>query len=286
MLRLVASDIDGTLVRADKTASSRTRRALQQVQDSGVVVVLVTARPAHTAETLARAIGVSGLLLCSNGAVVYDLARQEVVRHTPLAVDTARRLVVALREAEPDVCFAFIRGPRFACEPAYQRIADPADHADGFLASALLDDALVLCDEAPTKLIARHPRLHVDELLLRVRGLGLDGFEATHSGASFVEVAAAGVTKAWALATLCSDLGISAHEVVAFGDAPNDLPMLRWAGRGIAVANAHPTVLAAVSEVAPSNEDDGVAVVLEQLAASLQDGHSRTARRVHPGQQT
>ena len=269
MLRLVASDIDGTLVRADKTASDRTRRALQQIQEAGVVVVLVTARPAHTAEALAEAIGVSGLILCSNGAVVYDLARQEILRHTPLAIETARRLIVALRGAVPDVCFAFIRGRRFACEPAYRLIADPADHADGFLASATLDDALVLCDEAPTKLVVRHPTIHVDDLLLRVRGLGLDGIEATHSGASFVEVAAAGVTKAWALAALCADLGIAAEQVVAFGDAPNDLPMLRWAGRGIAVANAHPTVLAAVREVAPSNVDDGVAVILEQLIAGI-----------------
>src|SRR5688572_22799282 len=127
MLRLVASDIDGTLVRADKTASERTRRALEQIQEAGVVVVLVTARPAHTAELLANAIGVSGLVLCSNGAVVYDLARQEIVRHTPLAVETARHLIVALRAAVPEVCFAFVRGKRFACEPAYQRIADPAD---------------------------------------------------------------------------------------------------------------------------------------------------------------
>ena len=271
MLRLVASDIDGTLVRADKTASDRTRRALEQIQAAGVTVVLVTARPAHTAEALADQIGVSGLLLCSNGAAVYDLVRREIVRHTPLAVETARLLIVTLREAVPEVCFAFIRGPRFACEPAYKLIADPADHADGFLASALLDDALILCEEAPTKLVVRHPTIHIDDLLVRVRGLGLDGFEATHSGASFVEVAAAGVTKAWALAALCDDLGISADEVVAFGDAPNDLPMLQWAGRGIAVANAHPTVLAAVNEVAPSNEDDGVAVILEQLIAGLRD---------------
>jgi Cof subfamily protein (haloacid dehalogenase superfamily) len=272
MLRLVASDIDGTLVRADKTASDRTRRALKQIQEAGIVVVLVTARPAHTAEALAHAIGVSGLLLCSNGAVVYDIARQEVVRHTPLAVETARRLIVALREAEPEVCFAFIQGRRFACEPAYKLIAAPEDHADGFLASAILDDALVLCDEAPTKLVVRHPTIHVDDLLVRVHALGLDGFEATHSGASFVEVAAAGVTKAWALASLCADLGISADEVVAFGDAPNDLPMLRWAGRGIAVANAHLAVLEAVGEIAPSNEDDGVAVVLEQIVASMSRG--------------
>ena len=268
MLRLVASDIDGTLVRADKSTSERTRRALQRIQEAGMVVVLVTARPAHAAEALANAMGLTGLLLCSNGAVVYDPARQEIVRHTPLAVETARRLIMALRAVVPDVCFAFTRGERFACEPAYQCMADPADHDDGLLASATLNDALVLCEEAPTKLVIRHPTIRADELLLRVHELELPGFEATHSGASFVEVAAAGVTKAWALAALCAELGIGADEVVAFGDAPNDLPMLRWAGRGIAVANAHPAVLAAIREVAPSNDDDGVAVALEQLLSA------------------
>ena len=162
MLRLVASDIDGTIVRNDKSVSARTRRAVAQIQAAGVVVVLVTARPAHTAETLAQAVGVTGLALCSNGAVTYDLTRQEIVRHTPLAVGTARRLITALREVEPDVCFAFIRGRRFACEPGYQRIADPADHADGFLASAVLGDALDLCAEAPTKLEQLAASLHAN----------------------------------------------------------------------------------------------------------------------------
>ena len=270
MLRLVATDIDGTLLRDDKSVSDRTRHALREIQQAGVIVVLVSARPAHTARLLAHAAGVAGLAICSNGALVYDLDRDEIVRHTPLVVDTARRLILALREALPAVCFAVIRGPRFACEPAYRLIADPAAHDDGFLASAILGDALSLCEEAPTKLIARHPDLSMDELLARVHALGLAGFEATHSGASFVEVAAAGVTKAWALEALCTDLGIRSDEVVAFGDAPNDLPMLSWAGRGIAVANAHPTVLAAVQEVAPSNEDDGVAVILEQLLTARQ----------------
>jgi HAD superfamily hydrolase (TIGR01484 family) len=248
-----------------------------------VVVVLVTARPAYAVKPFAEAIGVTGLLLCSNGAVVYDLARQEIVRHTPLDVTTARELVVALRAAVPDVCFGFVRGQRFACEPAYHCLAGPGDHPDGFVASAMLNDAMVLCEEAPTKLIVRHPTIPVDDLLLLVQDLGLDGFEATHSGAPFVEIAAAGVTKAWALAAVCAERGIGADDVVAFGDAPNDLPMLQWAGRGIAVANAHPSVLAAISEIAPSNEDDGVAVVLEQILSGTDERRAGQAHRDRSG---
>lgn len=269
MLRLVATDLDGTLLRPDKTVSDRTRCVLGRLAQAGVVVVLVSARPPHTLRAVAHAAGLTGLAICSNGAIVYDLDRDEVVRHTPLGTDAARRLVGALRGAIPDVCFAFIRQARFACEPAYRLIASDADHAPGFLATALLGEAITLCDEAPTKLIARHPTLDADELLARVHALGLDGFEATHSGAPFVEVSAAGVTKAWALEAICADLGIRPAEVIAFGDAPNDLPMLRWAGRGIAVANAHPLVLAQATEVAPSNQDDGVAAVLERLLPQL-----------------
>lgn len=265
MLRLVATDLDGTLLRLDGSVSDRTRRVLDRLQGTGLTVVLVSARPPHTLRAVAHAAGLAGLAICSNGAIVYDLDRAQIVRHTPLGTDAARSLIRALREAVPDICFAFIRQARFACEPAYRLIASDADHAPGFLATALLGEAMTLCNEAPTKLIARHPTLDADELLARVHALGLDGFEVTHSGAPFVEVSAAGVTKAWALAAICSDLGIGPAEVVAFGDAPNDLPMLRWAGHGVAVANAHPLVLEQAAEVAPSNQDDGVAVVLERL---------------------
>ena len=265
MLRLVATDLDGTLLRTDGSVSARTRRALDAAIEAGVVVVLVTGRPPHTLKQAAHAAGLSGLAVCSNGAIVYDLDHDEIVRHTPLPTEATRDVILALREAVPDVCFAFVRGTRFACEPAYHGIARAADHADGFLELAVLGDALALSEEAPTKLIARHATLTVDDLLAQVLRLELAGVEVTHSGAPFVELSASGVTKAWALEAFCADLGISADEVVAFGDALNDLPMLRWAGRGIAVANAHPAVLAEADAVALANDADGVAIVLERL---------------------
>src|SRR5690606_6731361 len=123
--------------------------------------------------------------------------------------------------------------------------------------------------EPSLKLILRHSELAVDAVADRLARLGLDGFEVTRSGAPFLEVMAQGVSKAWGLARLCDRLGITAEEVVAFGDAPNDVELLTWAGRGVAVANAAEVTRTAADEVTASNEDDGVAGVLEQLVGHL-----------------
>lgn len=258
MLRLVASDLDGTLLRRDGSVSARTRQALVRVQDLGARVVLVTARAQDTLRPLALAAGISTLAICCNGAIAYDVERDAVLRAVTMDIDTVCNLIVALRAEVSDVAFALRRGHEFVCEPGYRQLG-------GGLDGVTLGEALALAREPAVKLVVRHPSLGADELLLRVRGLDSDGFEATHSGAPFVEISAAGVSKGSGLADLCADLGLASSDVIAFGDAPNDIPMLRWAGRGVAMANAHPSVLAVAEEVAPSNEDDGVAVTLERL---------------------
>jgi len=129
----------------------------------------------------------------------------------------------------------------------------------------VFDDAVGLCGSGVTKLIALHPTWSIDDLLRVTLDLAGESATVTHSGAPFVEIAAPGVTKASALAALCTRLGIAPADVVAFGDMPNDLPMLAWAGHSVAVANAHQEVIAAASEVTLANDEDGVAVVLERV---------------------
>lgn len=111
----------------------------------------------------------------------------------------------------------------------------------------------------------------------------MTGIAATLSGAPFVEVMAEGISKAWGRARLCDRLGITAEEVLAFGDAPNDAELLAWAGRGVAVSNASPATLAAANEVSLSNEEDGVAVVLERLLASTEGPRERPIQRPNAG---
>lgn len=277
MIRLIATDLDGTLLRADKTVSDRTRAALAAARDAGLTVALVSARPPRTVSRFAAAAGVSGYAVCCNGAIVYDLDRARVVLHTPFPSAIAVELVTRLRAALPDVNFALEQELDFYCEPAYAAL-----HPDRADEDPQLVDALVRLsdpDATPvTKLIVRHPDRDLANLLELVTMLAGDRASVTHSGAPFIEVGAAGVHKAVGLAALCTDLGIAAAEVVAFGDMPNDLPMLTWAGRGVAVANAHSDILAVADEVTASNMDDGVAIVVERLTAAAQAFSGTTIR--------
>jgi len=263
-IRLVATDLDGTLLRTDGTVSGRTRRSIARAREAGIVVVLVTARSPRTLRPLARQVGVGDLAICCNGAIVYDLAAEAIVAHAPLASGVARWIVTALRAAVPDVCFAVERGVRAGRDPRYAALCVGA----GAHAPPLIADALTLCAGDVTKLLVRHPALSLPDLLRVTRAIAGDVAVVTHSGTVFVEISAAGVTKAAALEALCAQMGVDAARVVACGDMPNDLPMLHWAGHGVAVANAHPAVLAAADEVTLSNDDDGVARVLARETAA------------------
>jgi Cof subfamily protein (haloacid dehalogenase superfamily) len=259
-VRLIATDLDGTLLLPDGTVSARTLAVLQRVQEAGITVVLVSARPPRFLRQIAHMLGVSGLAICCNGALVYDLDSEMIVQHWPLSAPLARWLVVTLRAVMPDLMFAGECGLDFVCEPDFYRLFPLKAKTTMYI-----DDALSFSNQPLTKLIALHSSHSVDELHQCVEPLLGEEVIVTHSGAAFLEISAAGVTKAHALATLCKERGISSEEVVAFGDMPNDLSMLRWAGRGVAVANAHPQVLESADEMTLSNGEDGVALVLEQL---------------------
>ena len=257
-VRLVATDLDGTLVRSDGSISSRTTAAVRAAQDAGITVVAVTGRPPRWMTEVGHVLG-DGLAICANGAFVIDLRSLEIVRSFPMESAVAYDVARALRAVVPGAVFAVESGQAFGHEPTYPaRWPTPGDTVVAELERLL---------EAPVnKLLARAGDLDPDEFLDLAHGAVASLATVTHSSNDgLVEISAAGVTKASTLAVLCEELGVDPSETVAFGDMPNDLPMLTWAGRGIAVANAHPAVLAAAEEVTASNDDDGVAVVLERL---------------------
>ncbi len=262
--RLVATDLDGTLLRDDGTISAHTAAVLNAVQSSGIPVVFVTARPPRRVREIARSVGMGGLAICSNGALIYDLVTEAVVQQTRLAATIAQRLVASLREAAPGVCFATEAGLHYGQDLVYAQYSPHIEDTD-----LRYDDALALCADGVTKLIALHPARTLDELLTLTRQLVGETAVVTHSGATFVEIAAPGITKASALATLCAELGIAPAEVIAFGDMPNDLPMLAWAGYRVAVANAHPDLLAIADEVTGTNNENGVAHTLSGILGAM-----------------
>jgi Cof subfamily protein (haloacid dehalogenase superfamily) len=257
--RLVATDLDGTVVRSDGTISDRTRAALAAVEQAGAVLVLVTGRPPRWMPPIVEATGHRGVAICANGALVYDLHTSRVVRHDLLSAEAMRAVVEALQRDAPGIAFAVERHDTgFAHEPSYRPRWDSGDPK----AVRPLDELLA---DGAVKLLARHDGMSADELLAVANESVGDIGTLTHSSSDgLLEVSARGVSKASGLATLAAEQGIDAGAVVAFGDMPNDLPMLAWAGHGVAVANAHPEVLAIADEVTASNDDDGVAQVLER----------------------
>lgn len=258
-MKLVASDLDGTVIRSDGTFSERTIAAIAAVEASGASFVIVTGRPMRWMKTIADQLGHRGVAVCANGAVLYDLHTERVVDSWLLSMAAARKVVERLRSALPGIAFAVEHLDRgFAHEPAYQPRWDSKDPLTQGPVEQLLSQDVV-------KLLARHEELGSDELLAAARAAVGDGAELTHSSSDgLLEISALGVSKASGLATVAEQIDVPREDVLAFGDMPNDLPMLTWAGWGVAVANAHPEVLAVADEVCPSNDDDGVAQVLDR----------------------
>lgn len=258
-LALVATDLDGTFLRTDGTISARTRDAVKAAQGAGLVIAFVTARPPRIILNLAREIGLDGVAVCSNGAILYDLAREEVLHHSPLGSGLAQSIIQAVRLADPEALFAVEYGHMLGCEPRFPKIFEEV----AGLHPTRVDEAENLCDAEVTKLIIHHPARTPDALAGWMTPYLAAGGDVAHSGGPFVEIAAAGISKATGLMMLCDQLGVSAQNVIAFGDMPNDLPMLQLAGVGIAVRNAHQVLLDAADHITSSNDDDGVAEVLE-----------------------
>ena len=258
-MRLAAIDLDGTLLRTDGTISQRSRTAIRAVRDAGIVVVIVTARGPASVTELARDAGIDGPAICSNGGLIVDLATGALIRERLLETEVAIQLVHALRERLPGIVFA-VEHEAFAHEHGFSAWGwEPPE-------GTRVADALELLEDPATKIILRHVGHEVEAVAAVARELAGDRATVVQSGGEAVEVTALGVNKAAGLAEVAADHGIDASEVIAFGDFLNDVPMLAWAGRGVAMANAHAELLAVADEVTASNDDDGVAIVLEQLA--------------------
>lgn len=289
-LRMIGTDLDGTLLLPDGSVGDRTRAALGALRMTSIDLVIVTGRPTRWIAPVVTMTGHEGIGVAANGAVVLDLADGRVTEVMAFSPEGGLEVIERLRLAFPGVVFAVERarvGDQVGTTggSAYTD-PEPLNHERSDFALGLgyrprwrvpegvpvgpIEDVVALGDTV--KILARPGAAHAldADLLWATGAAALDGIaEATHSNPDDVllEVSVIGVDKGSALARVAAAHGLTRDQVATVGDAPNDLPMLRWAGFACAVANAHPLVLAEADYILPSNDEEGVADLIEAAEA-------------------
>lgn len=263
MTPLVALDIDGTVLDHDEVITERVRTAVADAVAAGAHVVIATGRSLEgTLPVLDRLGLVEGWAVCSNGAMTlrldplldkgYEIS--DVVTFDPGPVLTI------LREHLPTALYLV------EDETARRKVT--AAFPEGELGGEPLVVPFEELKAGPvTRVVVRSPQSSPEDFLAVVERIGLHGVSYAVGWTAWLDLAPDGVSKASALEVVRERLGVAPQDTVAVGDGRNDVEMLAWAGRGVAMGQAVPEVQAAADEVTASVEEDGVALVLEDLLA-------------------
>ncbi|NMO36245.1 Cof-type HAD-IIB family hydrolase [Streptomyces sp. GMY01] len=258
--RLIATDLDGTLLRSDGSVSPRTRDALAAATEAGAAHLVVTGRAVPWTRHILDDLGYRGLAVCGQGAQVYDAGGHRLL--TSVTLD--RRLAgVALAKIEAETGPLYLAASRDGLDGDV--VVGPGYALTGSLPATPFTDASDLWSAPLNKIYIQHPTLTDDELA-DVAHRTAGGFvSVTMAGEGIVELLPLGLSKATGLSLAARRLGVKAADTLAFGDMPNDIPMFTWSAHGVAMANAHESLKAVADEVTTSNDDDGIAAVLERL---------------------
>jgi len=278
-VRLIASDLDGTVLGRDFRFRPRTVAAITAARDAGIHVVFVTGRPMRWLDPLHEQLDDVGVVICSNGAVIYDPGAERVLEASLFDVSEALPVMADVAREFPDSLFAAETLERVYTDHGWSR----TDRMEiRHITEAPVKESLAPGTEV-VKLLAKLDGADPNRYFEHVREIVAGRLSVTHSvaAAPLVEMGQRGLTKARTLEHFAAEHGISHREVMAFGDMPNDLEMLTWAERGYAMADGHPHVVATVGRTAPAFTEDGVAQVIE---AYLEHEHivpvAREGRRV------
>ncbi|MEU9454707.1 HAD family hydrolase [Streptomyces sp. NPDC048277] len=257
---LIATDLDGTLLRSDESISQRTRDALAAATAAGAAHIVVTGRAVPWTRHILDDLGYEGLAVCGQGAQVYDAGTHRLL--TSVTLD--RKLAgVALAKIEAEVGPLYLAASRDGLDGDV--LVGPGYAVAGKLPATPFTDVADLWAAPLNKIYIQHAELSDDELAEVARQAAGGFVTVAMAGEGIVELLPLGLSKATGLSLAARRLGLKAADTIAFGDMPNDVPMFAWASYGVAMANAHEELRSVADEVTSSNEEDGIAVVVERL---------------------
>ncbi|BBY86037.1 HAD family hydrolase [Mycolicibacterium tokaiense] len=264
---LIATDVDGTLLDDHERVSPRTRAAVRAAVDAGTTFILATGRPPRWIPPVVDGLGFAPLAVCANGAVVYDPATDRILSARTLSADALAALADIALRVIPGAGLAVERvgrsahdaaTPQFVSSPGYEHAWLNPDNTEVSIEDLLSAPAV--------KLLIRKAGATSAEMAVELeKHIGTEGDITYSTNNGLIEVVPLGISKATGVEEVAAPLGIGAEGIIAFGDMPNDIPMLRWSGHGVAMGNAHPEAVAAADEVTARNSEDGLALVLERF---------------------
>ncbi len=264
-IRMVVSDLDGTLLSGPRHISERTRRALAEVRDMGVHVILASARPPRSIRRYHEALALSAPVIASNGALLWDLHAGIPVARIAMEPDLAweitqlgRSLGTIVNLESDDEWFTDSINERILENIRLFAVPPP----DGV---GVLDEMLERGEPVDKIFLDLRDLAHEEAETARTavtRAVG-QRVNLTETVPGLLDMVAAGATKAAMAQRLSRSLGVKAEEVLALGDHDNDVSLLRWAGVGVAMGNATPAAKAAADTITSSNLRDGVAEALQ-----------------------
>ncbi len=268
-IRLIAVDVDGTLLRSDKQLTTRTAGAIRAAADAGVKVVLASARPPRSLRTIHQVLGLDTLQINYNGALIYEAARSRAVFHQPLALAHARRVIGVARRVDRRCMVSIEILDRWYTDHFDEAL--PTETSLQFKPD-FIGPLKAFLTVPVTKLMLLAPPDRMIRIRAAVERRFTDTVGMAISDAHLLQVCHREANKATALARVAASYGVRQDQVMAIGDAPNDVTMLRWAGLGVAVGNAWPAARAAADAIVPENDADGVAHAVEQYVLHTRDG--------------
>jgi len=265
--KVIATDLDGTLVRSDDTVSAYTHAVLDRVRAAGLRIVGATGRGPRLTELVRSDIPSADYLVMGGGSRVMDFTDPQyplVLRDERLPGDALAEILQRI-EWSCGTLSVLIEAGDEPDAPLWGDL-DPVWRYNHVVEARVRAECLT----GPViKGFARHPAHDADALLAIARAaVPPELANITQAGLGYIEICPPGVDKATGLAVVATALGVDPGDVLVFGDMPNDLPMFEWARFGrVAVANAHPAVRAVADEITGSNDDDGVATFLDRMLA-------------------
>lgn len=261
LIRLAAVDVDGTLLRSNGSLSRRSVEAVVAATRRGVKVVLATARPPRSTRKIYEVLGLDTLLISYNGAMIYDLVRKRHVLHLPLAAKLAQAVVKLARRVDPQVVVNVE-----VLDKWYTDRLDPSLPLESGETKGpdFVGPLTAVLHVPATKLMFLAQPQRIQDLSDRIQKKFGTEVAVTVSDHHILQVMHPQADKGIALSLVAAHYQIRQGQVMAIGDAPNDVGMLRWAGVGVAVENSWPQARQAADMVVPSNDDDGAAFALRQ----------------------